>query len=253
MIHQYRFAIVLFLVAFALFIYGCTQQGAYSPAGTSTVRALLGGTPGGNGGNGGGPQPSPTPGNLGYVYANSSEFGCDVSFQLCTNLSGNNMYAMCPSCTGVNWSGPDCVIMLCNSQVALYKGPPKQGQNCNKSLAVGDNAGNVNGVPQTIGDINTIAAFTGFKVLSNGQLQVGVKDVGWVYKDTGGHYWVQNNGETQWTWNASVSAFFASFGISAPTDTSIHPAGTNAPKSKTGQAFQPCFSQGMDLSTPVIG
>lgn len=134
------------------------------------------------------------------------------------------------------------------STVAVHPGPT-DGQTCNGSLlSIGDNVGAVSGHPETVTDINVIATASGLPFSTgDGQLGVDTYTAGWMYKDANGNYWVQSNPAANWSVSVSVSAWFASLGITTPSVTTPEYAGTTPPTMPSGTTTQRCFTGGSNF------
>lgn len=133
----------------------------------------------------------------------------------------------------------------CPGTIATHPGPPTDNVGCNGSMNVGDNLGQINGQTMSVTDVNTIANAQGFpQSTPSGGLEQNVLVAGWIYRDQNGNLWVQSNPAANWTISASVTAFFASVGIGAPTVTGAHYAGTQKLTMPSGTVAQKCFGAG---------
>jgi len=130
----------------------------------------------------------------------------------------------------------------------MYAGTPQDHQNCVGSLVdVGGNLGAINGVTQTVKDINDIAVGSNPTIVNPYTVAVNTTVVGWEYLDTTGHYWVQSNPLSAWTLNVGLSAWFVSFGINKPTDIAIRFVGTSPTKLPPDTIFQQCWVKGKNF------
>jgi hypothetical protein len=232
-----RTLIFLILIAFAVFVTGCSRQAGQSPMPSSQAGAVpLGGVPPNHNGTGGG-DPIPVFSPI-SISAGQSENTCDASSYTCGGPWLSN-YIGCAGCDETGGGGGSW------SSIISYTGQPKDGQTCRGSAPVGDLVGtlNVNGTiqDQYIASVNAVVGVGSMTITAPNKIAIDLPVYGWVYKDGGGHYWVEQNTAAQPQFGAGVSAWFTSFSITLPNDSTPHYAGTTAPKHPTGTTAKSCW------------
>lgn len=142
-------------------------------------------------------------------------------------------------------------------EVAIYTGPPGQGQKCGNNPGSGygyrDNLPYSRaGVPSQVQNINEVVVAKGFPFSAGSKLMVEDTLIGWMYQDQWGYYYYQANPNLTWSPSVSVSwtspgGFGVAFGLNAAPNTTAQqlqsngsPA-TGTPSLSTGKAFQQCW------------
>lgn len=181
---------------------------------------------------------------------------CCTQITPCT-ISSQTVYSQCPAAASCVWGSdgfgdhPYNNSQVCQNnggcEVVVHPGLPT-GQCTPGSSQVGDTIGFINGVAQSVVDINAIFQADGIAFGTTVGLAIPSHVWGWVYKTDSGFYYIQANPAFLWTasFAAAVNSFGTSIGVSinAPTGTSPQGPLLKPPTLPAGQRYNRCFTHG---------